>query len=147
MKTKQNSNTPVRPKTGLLTRQRKLVLQVLNDTADHLDAGMVFQKARKMDDRISLATVYRSLDYLKKQGLIEENSFGEDHAHFEAAPETQHYHFTCLSCGKVIEMDAAEMLKMVRRLGCEQNLEVAEMHLYVRGYCSSCRGKNQPISS
>ncbi len=69
-----------------LTRQRKLVLDVVSDSQEHLDAETIYQLARERDENISLATVYRSLAYLKATGLIQEHNLGEDHGHFEFDP-------------------------------------------------------------
>jgi Fe2+ or Zn2+ uptake regulation protein len=124
-----------------VTRQRKLVLEILKQSQNHLDAGAIFFEAKKKDDRISLATVYRTLDLLKKAGLVEENSLGEDHGHFEATHEIQHYHFTCIHCGKVIELQTGKIQDVVRKTGELQGLKVTDIQLFLRGYCSDCQTK------
>lgn len=122
-----------------LTRQRRLVLDILNQAHGHPDARMIFQEALKRDDRISLATVYRSLDYLKKAGLVEENTFGEDHGHFETIQESHHYHFTCIGCGQVVELKAAGLSRFVQSLSEPADLQVTEIHLFLRGFCPDCQ--------
>lgn len=124
---------------GLLTRQRKLVFEILKETPDHPDAGKIFQEAKKRDERISLATVYRSLDYFKKAGLVAEDSFGEDHGHFEAVQKPDHYHFTCLGCGEVVELDGSKTNYLLRSLGEVQGLQIAEIHIHLQGYCTTCQ--------
>jgi Fe2+ or Zn2+ uptake regulation protein len=124
-----------------MTRQRQLVLEILKETGGHPDAGVIFQEAKKKDDRISLATVYRSLDYLKRESLVEENSFGEDHGHFETIQDPHHYHFTCIGCGKVIELEGAWIHKMVYASSEAQKLQVTEINIHLRGYCPDCRTK------
>ncbi len=124
-----------------VTRQRKLVLEILKQSQNHLDAGAIFLEAKQKDDRISLATVYRTLDLLKKAGLVEENNLGEDHGHFEATQELQHFHFTCIHCGKVIELQAGEIQDAVRKTGDLQGLKVIDIQLFLRGYCPDCQTK------
>jgi Fe2+ or Zn2+ uptake regulation protein len=126
-----------------LTRQRRLVLDILRSTPGHSDAGTIYLEARKRNERISLATVYRALDWLKKAGLVEEDHLGEEHGHFEPAQGAQHYHFTCIGCGKVFEVGADGILEMVRALSQQNQLLVTEIHLYLRGYCPDCR-ENHP---
>jgi len=143
MDIKQKQIQTPRTRSGSLTRQRQLVLEVLKDTSGHLDAGMVYQEARKRDERISLATVYRSLDFLVKEGLIKESSLGLDQAHFEVTTKTQHFHFMCLECGEVIELDAADIHDSLNNACQAKNLQISETHLYVRGICDNCRAKTK----
>jgi len=122
-----------------LTRQRLLVLDILKEVQGHPDAVTIFQEAKKRDDRISLATVYRSLAVLKEAGLIEENRLGEDHGHFETIQEPHHYHFTCAGCGRVIEFEAS-MIPVITQEVSEQNkLQVTEISFHLRGYCPDCQ--------
>jgi len=122
-----------------MTRQRRAVLQVLQESDEHLDAAAVYDQVRARDPRISLATVYRTLALLKREGLVNEHRLGQSHAHFEAAPRSPHYHFSCLGCGRVIEFDAPEVARVVRRLAEEQGVRVRETHLSITGYCAACR--------
>jgi Fe2+ or Zn2+ uptake regulation protein/Fe2+ transport system protein FeoA len=129
-----------------LTRQRMLVLEILNTFPGHPDAGMIFLEAKKRDDRISLATVYRSLAWLKEAGLIEENHLGEGHGHFEATQQ-HHYHFACETCGKVIEFDAAAMPEMVQSISGQLGIQVTEVFFDLHGYCPECRASHALTAS
>ncbi len=122
-----------------LTRQRLLVLDILKEIPGHLDAGAIFQEAKKRDERISLATIYRSLAVLKAAGLVEENRLGEEHGHFETIQQAEHYHFTCLSCGRVIEFEATGIPEVVQELSGRENLMVTETYFNLRGYCPECQ--------
>jgi Fe2+ or Zn2+ uptake regulation protein len=122
-----------------ITRQRQLVMQVLQDNPGHLEVEAVYALAKASDPNISLPTVYRTLAVLKEMGLVEDHSLGEDHAHFEAAPETPHYHFTCQKCGRVIEFDAPQVKQVVQALSKREGLQVTDVHLFLSGYCAECR--------
>jgi len=122
-----------------VTRQRRLVMQVLQDNPGHLEAEAVYALAKASDPNISLPTVYRTLAVLKEMGLVEDHTLGEDHAHFEAVPETPHYHFTCLKCGQVMEFDAPQVMQVVRALSEREGLQVTDVHLLLSGYCAQCR--------
>lgn len=122
-----------------LTRQRRLVLEVLESSQEHLDAESLHDRAKALQPNISLATVYRTLQILKEMGLVEEHQFGEGHAHFETTQETPHYHFTCSKCGRVIEFDAPQIVDLLRRLSQQKGLQVTGTHLLVTGRCAQCR--------
>jgi len=122
-----------------VTRQRQLVMQVLQDNPGHLEVEAVYALAKASDPNISLPTVYRTLAVLKEMGLVKEHALGESHAHFEAVPETPHYHFTCQKCGRVVEFDAPQVKQVVHTLSRREGLQVTDVHLFLSGYCAKCR--------
>ena len=90
MSTKTNSveNTrQVLNTSGLrVTSQRALILEVIRRGQGHLDADEVYRRAREKQPRLSLSTVYRTLQTLKKLGLVEEVHFDETHHRYEIKP-------------------------------------------------------------
>jgi Fe2+ or Zn2+ uptake regulation protein len=123
---------------GRLTRQRRIVLQILEESQEHLDAGSIYALARARDAKVSLATVYRALALFKQRGLVEEQHLGESHGHFETAHEKPHYHFTCTCCGRVIELEASQVFDLAQRLCAGQGLEVKTVQILVQGLCKDC---------
>ncbi len=124
-----------------LTHQRQLVLQVLSHSSGHLDAETVYLKAKAVDPRISMATVYRSLAFFKELGIVAEHPLGENHGHFEPAYPNPHYHFTCLSCGEVIEFPAPQVMEIAEALSRERELVIRDMHLHFSGFCAHCQSE------
>lgn len=122
-----------------LTRQRKLVLEILQNSRGHLDADMIYDRAKALDPNIGLATIYRSLALLKEAGLVQEHRLGENHGHFETTQSAPHHHFTCLKCGRVVEFEAPQVLAAARKLCKSEGLQVTGIHLQLSGYCSECR--------
>jgi len=122
-----------------ITRQRRVVLEVLEGSQEHLDAEALYQRARQRSPRISLATVYRTVAVLKQMGLVAEYSLGEEHGHFETVSETPHYHFTCLGCGQVVEFDAPQVDLAIQELAEREGLEVRAVQFSLTGYCAHCR--------
>jgi Fe2+ or Zn2+ uptake regulation protein len=121
-----------------VTRQRQMILEVLEESQGHLDAGAIYEKVRAVDPSIGLATVYRTLALLKEMGLVQEHRLGEEHGHFETLKDEPHYHFTCNECGQVIEFEAPVVMEIVQDLAAREGLRVDEVHLFVRGQCASC---------
>lgn len=122
-----------------LTRQRRLILEALETSQGHLDAEDIHARVRERDERISLATVYRTLALLKSLGLVQEHSLGEEHGHFEITHPEPHYHFTCLGCHRVIEFESPAIARAMQRLAEHMNLRIEETYLSLRGYCAECR--------
>jgi len=122
-----------------VTRQRQLVMQVLQENPGHLEVEAVYALARASDPNISLTTIYRTLAVLKEMGMVKDHALGEDHAHFETVPEKPHYHFTCLKCGRVIEFDAPQVAQVVHAVSECEGLRVTDVHLFLSGYCAKCR--------
>jgi Fe2+ or Zn2+ uptake regulation protein len=121
-----------------LTRQRKLVWEVLKDAQEHLDADTIYRRAKDRNSHISLATVYRSLGFLKDAGLIHELSLGENHNHYETTPSAPHEHFTCLHCGTVIELETPRLHEIASQVCKQQGLRLVQVELHLSGYCKDC---------
>lgn len=124
-----------------LTSQRRLILEVLRESDEHLDAEALYDWVKRCDPEISLATVYRTLAVLKEMGLVEEHRLGEEHGHYEAVRDEPHYHFTCLGCGKVIEFDTPLAAQIRQELGEQEGVCITSTHLHLSGYCAQCKDK------
>lgn len=126
-----------------LTRQRQVVLEVLEESQEHLDAEALYARARARFPHISLATVYRTVAVLKRMGLVAEYPLGEEHAHYEAVQEAPHYHFTCLRCGRVTEFEAPQVTQIIGELARQEGIEVHAVQFFLTGYCAECRAKEE----
>ncbi len=122
-----------------LTRQRRLVLEILRESKGHLDADALYRKAKARNPKIGLATVYRSLALLRDAKLVQEHRLGENHAHFEPVGGSLHHHFTCLKCGRVVEFRSPQVMQAAHALGKREGLQIADVRLEVTGYCAACR--------
>ncbi len=119
-----------------ITEERKLLLKIIENTP-HLGATDIYELARKENPKISLSTVYRTVNLLESLGLVEASPLGEDHDHFEVRLQ-EHYHLVCLDCGKVMDIPASES---IRQLARDYNFEIAGVKLEIFGYCESCQNK------
>ena len=91
-------------KVGIrLTGQRRLIIKVLEDSKDHPDVETLFERANKIDDKVSIATVYRTVKILKNAGILEKLEFNDGRSRFEDAVRKHHDHLIDLDTGKVIE--------------------------------------------
>ena len=123
-----------------VTPQRMLVLQILDEAEEHLDAETIYTRARERDPNVSLATVYRTLNKLKEMGLVEQRYFARDHKreYYEATGKKEHYHFTCLGCGQITEVHTPRIAQARRELAEKLGLVFTHACICFEGYCASC---------
>ncbi len=104
-----------------MTEQRRIIAQVLADSADHPDVEELYRRCARIDDRISISTVYRTVKLFEDAGIIERHDFREGRARYETMRETHHDHLINLRTGQVIEFQSNEIEKMqaeiARKLG------------------------------
>ncbi len=122
-----------------ITNQRALILEVIRHGQGHLDADEVYHQAREKQPRLSLSTVYRTLQTLKKLGLVEEVHFDEEHHHYEIKPPTEHHHLVCLGCGRVIEFNYPLARLVKRNIAEAKGFEITGSEIRMTGYCLTCR--------
>ena len=93
------------------TGPRELVLEFLSRSPGHLSAKEIYSEVQKIDQRIGLTTIYRTLDLLNRMGLINKLVLGDGQARYEYKPEDQHdhhHHLICTGCGQIIDYSEFE---------------------------------------
>jgi Fur family ferric uptake transcriptional regulator len=125
-----------------ITPQRKLLLEIIRESRGHLDAGEIYYQARSRDPRISLSTVYRNLNLLKELGLIAEVHLDEEHHHYEATDDTQHFHLICSGCGRVVEFDNPSVGTLLAQVGEDEDFLIERVDIDLVGLCPECRSRS-----
>ena len=104
-----------------MTEQRRIIARVLADSADHPDVEELYRRCSKLDDRISISTVYRTVKLFEDSGIIERHDFREGRARYEQIPESHHDHLINLRTGDVVEFRSEEIERLqaevARKLG------------------------------
>lgn len=123
-----------------LTPQRELVLQILREASEHLDAEGIWQNARQYDQDINLATIYRNLNVLSQIGLIQQSFLGEGQkrGYYELIDKPVHYHFACLRCGKVLELLSPTMAQAQQEMERHYGVRIIDAHYKFEGLCPDC---------
>jgi len=136
----QNKNRKPLNIAGLRnTTQRALIMDIFRRGQGHMDADEIYLQAKRELPRISLATIYRTLQKLTKQGLIEELHFDEMHHHYGTILPTEHHHMICFSCGKVIDFEYP-LAHLIKRKATEaEDFEITDIEIKFTGYCSDCK--------
>lgn len=132
-----------------LTRQRRVLLQVMETAQRHLDANEIYERALKLDPRITRVTVYRTIDLLKRHGLIDELDLlhlrGDRHFYESHGPR-DHIHVACLRCGKVREFESDLYEQLKRQIADDFHMRITTVRTEVGGYCSDCLPKSRSSS-
>ena len=104
-----------------MTGQRRLIIKVLENSKDHPDVETLFERANKIDNKVSIATVYRTVKVLQTAGILEKLEFNDGRSRFEDAVRKHHDHLIDLDTGMVIEFIDEEIehiqKKIANRLG------------------------------
>lgn len=92
-----------------MTEQRRVIARVLEAASDHPDVEELYRRASAIDPRISLSTVYRTVNLFEEAGLITKHDFKDGRARFEQNPDEHHDHLIDVRSGKVIEFRNEEI--------------------------------------
>ena len=114
------------------TKQKDLVLKILQNNYEHLDACEVYEEAKKTINNISLGTVYRVLKTLEDIGKIKKIKVNDIYRYDGVL--NKHHHFICKNCNKIIDIDKDFKLKFNL-----ENLEVDDYEIIFTGLCEYCR--------
>jgi Fur family ferric uptake transcriptional regulator len=131
------------PERGLrLTRQRKILLDLIDKTGQHLDAERLYQMAKEEDPKLNRVTVYRTLKLLKEGGLVDEldlmHQAGEQH-YYETRRKQEHAHVICLACGKVEEFFGEPLQRLRKQIESHFGFKIVLARTEMGGYCSHCQ--------
>ena len=104
-----------------LTHQRRVIAKVVSKSEDHPDADMIYKRAAKLDPRISMATVYRTMKLFEERQIVSVLDFGDGRSRYELFSNEHHDHLIDIDDGTVIEFvnDQIEHLqdKVAKKLG------------------------------
>ncbi|MEP6714859.1 MAG: transcriptional repressor [Terriglobia bacterium] len=127
-----------------LTRQRQILLDLIDKTGQHLDAERLFQLAKEQDPKLNRVTVYRTLKLLKESGLVDEldlmHQAGEQHF-YETRRKREHAHVICLGCGKVEEFFGEPLQRLRSQIEAHFGFQIVLARTEVGGYCSHCQDR------
>ncbi len=121
-----------------MTRQRRLILEILRSTDIHPTADWIYHQARKHIPDISLGTVYRNLNQLKQAGEIMELNYGSTFSRYDGNP-CNHYHFVCDACGRVFDVEMPVLSGIEEEAARLSGMKVTRHRLEFYGYCRECQ--------
>jgi len=125
-----------------LTRQRRILLELIDQSGQHLDAEQLYERAKTRDPKINRVTVYRTLKMLKEGQLVDELDLmhyeGDQH-YYETRMKQEHAHVVCLRCGKVEEFYGEPLNRLRRQIEAHFGFQILVARTEIGGYCSHCQ--------
>ena len=122
-----------------LTPQRLAVLQILHESEGHITAADIYERVRKTYPRVNKSTVYRTLELLKKLGLVTETDLGDNQLYYHHTEKGHHHHLICQKCGRIIDLDETVLVTLKERLTRQYNFIPEINHIAIFGRCLNCR--------
>lgn len=116
-----------------MTDQRRVIARVLSDSEDHPDANAVYRRATRIDPRISMATVYRTVRLFEEAQVLERHDFGDGRARYEEAGEEHHDHLIDVKSGRVVEFQNDEIEKLQRQVAEKLGYRLVDHRLELYG--------------
>ncbi len=116
-----------------MTDQRRVIARILQESADHPDVEELYRRSSKVDPRISISTVYRTVKLFEDEGIIERHDFRDGRSRYETVPEEHHDHMIDLNTGNVIEFQSAEIEALQERIARELGFRLVGHRLELYG--------------
>lgn len=125
-----------------LTAQRRALIEVIQEATQHLDADALLQLARQKTPGVDRATVYRTIELLKRFRLIDELDLmhleGEKHF-YEATTKRDHLHLACFTCGRIEEFTSPVFERLKAEITMQTGFDIQVIRLEAGGRCRNCR--------
>ena len=95
-----------------LTDQRKLIAQTMSNSHDHPNVDELYKRVSKIDPKISIATVYRTVRLFEEVGILTKHDFRGEKARYEELPDSHHDHLIDVQSGEIVEFVNEEIEKL-----------------------------------
>ena len=122
-----------------LTPQRMMVLSAIENSDDHISAEEIYAQIVAKYPSVNISTVYRTLELLKRLGLVTETDLGEGRVRYHPAEKGHHHHLVCQECGAIIDLDESLLAPLKSALLQEYKFQADLRHLAILGRCIKCR--------
>ena len=116
-----------------LTDQRKLVAQVLSESQDHPDVDELHKRVSKLDPKISIATVYRTVKLFEESGILAKHDFKGNKARYEQTSIEHHDHLIDINTGKITEFVNEDIEKLQKKVAEKLGYKLVDHRLELYG--------------
>ena len=116
-----------------LTEQRKLIAKVMSESDDHPDVDELHKRVNKLDSKISIATVYRTVKLFEEAGIIAKHDFKGNKARYEQAPQEHHDHLIDINTGEIIEFVDDDIEKLQKKAAEKLGYKLVDHRLELYG--------------
>ena len=116
-----------------LTDQRKIIAKIMSDADDHPDVDELYKRVSKIDSKISIATVYRTVKLFEESGILAKHEFKGRKARYEELNESHHDHLIDVKSGEIIEFVDNEIEKLQKKIADKYGYELVDHKLELYG--------------
>jgi Fe2+ or Zn2+ uptake regulation protein len=126
-----------------LTPQRLAVLEVIEAGPGHMTANEVLERLRPQYPTLTVPTVYRNLQWLKRVGLVAETDLGGDCRVYEYIADHHHHHLVCTHCHRVIDLPSTFLDPVLQAMREEYGFVPSMKHVALFGLCPDCQHREE----
>ena len=116
-----------------LTDQRRIIAKIMSESTDHPDVDELYNRVIKIDPKISIATVYRTVKLFEEAGIIVKHDFKAGKARYEQLSESHHDHLIDIKTGEIIEFVDEEIEKLQEKVAEKYGYELVDHKLELYG--------------
>ena len=116
-----------------LTEQRKLVAKVMSESKDHPDVDELHKRVNKLDSKISIATVYRTVKLFEESGIVAKHDFKGNKARYEETTQEHHDHLIDINTGKITEFVNDDIEKLQKKVAEKLGYKLVDHRLELYG--------------
>lgn len=116
-----------------MTEQRRVIARVIADSEDHPDVEELYRRASAVDNRMSIATVYRTVRLFEDAGILKRRDFRDGRARYEEASDVHHDHLIDLQSGEVIEFRNEDIERLQEAVARELGYKLVDHRLELFG--------------
>ena len=116
-----------------LTGQRKIIARIMSEAEDHPDVDELYKRVTKIDSKISIATVYRTVKLFEEAGILAKHDFKGGKARYEEISESHHDHLIDIKTGEIIEFVDDEIEKLQKKVAEKYGYELVDHKLELYG--------------
>ena len=116
-----------------LTEQRKIIAKIMSSSDDHPDVDELYNRVSKIDSKISIATVYRTVKLFEEAGIVAKHDFKGGKARYEEISESHHDHLIDIKSGEIIEFVDDEIEKLQKKVADKYGYELVDHKLELYG--------------
>ena len=115
------------------TDQRRLIAKVMSQSSDHPDVDELHKRVSKIDEKVSIATVYRTVKLFEESGIIEKHDFKGGKARYEQSPDIHHDHLIDVNTGEIVEFVNEEIEKLQNKVAEKLGYKLVDHRLELYG--------------
>ena len=116
-----------------LTDQRKLVAKVMSESTDHPDVDELHKRVNKIDSKISIATVYRTVKLFEEAGIVAKHDFKGTKARYEEVAREHHDHLIDINTGEITEFVNEDIEKLQEQVAAKLGYKLVDHRLELYG--------------